>query len=207
MQIQSYHSTLRLIDNRDGSETKIAFFPDQLAKRIEGKSAKFSHGFEHRSHICSIGPDSFMYGFSSDYKFHVIDGTGKLLSMIEKESAQISISKGEKDAMRERFRDSPIKNLNNIPFPDYRPHYGSIYSDGNFIFVMMFKSPGDDPGVWLMDVFDVQGYYLYRASLPVMPNVIKKGFIYLVDSSDETGDVTVKRYRITNWSQLRTGIN
>lgn len=207
MQRRSYNSTLRLIDNKDGSETKIASFPDQLAKLIEGRSAKFSHGFEHKLHICSIGPDSFIYGFSSDYKFHLIDGTGKLLYMIEKESPQLSISKDEKDAVKERFRESPIKNLNNIPFPDYRPHYGPIYSDGDLIFVMMFKTPDDVSDVWLMDVFDVQGYYLFRVSLPVKPKVIKNGFIYLVDSSDETGDVKVRRYKIMNWSQIKNRIN
>lgn len=203
---RKYFASLRFIDNKDGSETTIASYPDQLSKIIEGRVSKFSHGYEHRFHMYAISPQTFIYGFSSVYELNIIDSTGKLLLKIQKESPSISISNEEKDAVRSKFRDSPIKNVNNIPFPKHKPHYGQILADGNRIFVMENKSPQEQREVCCMDVFDIQGYYLYKCTFPVQPKLIKNGFVYMIDSSEETGDVRVKRYKIKNWDQIREGI-
>lgn len=200
-------TSLRLINNMDGSETAIASYPDQLSKIIEGRVAKFSHGYEHKFYMCAIGPQIFIYGFSSDYNLNIIDSTGKLLLKIQKESPVLSISKKEKDTVREEYRDSPIKNVNNIPFPKHKPHFGQILNDGNWIFVTHYISPQEQRASCSMDIFNIQGYYLYKCSFPVRPQLIKNGFVYLIDTSDETGDVRVKRYKIKNWDQIKTGIN
>jgi hypothetical protein len=203
---RKYFTSLRFINSKDGSETAIASYPDQLSKIIEGRVGKFSHGYEHRFQFCAFGPQTFVYGFSSDYELNIIDSTGKLLFKIQKESPPLSISKKEKDAVREKYRDSPIKNVNNIPFPKHKPHYGYILSDGDWIFVMQYKSPQDQREEWPMDIFDAQGHYLYKSTLPVRPKLIKNGFVYLIDSSDESGNVRIKRYKIKNWEQIKREI-
>jgi len=203
---RKHFASLRFINSTDGSETAIASYPDQLSKIIEGRVAGFHHGYEHRFQMCAIGPQTFVYGYSSNYELNIIDSTGKILFKIQKESPLLPISKKEKDAVREKFRDSPIKNVNNIPFPDHKPHYGRILSDGDWIFVMQYKSPQDQREVWPVDVFDKQGYYMYKSTLPVQPQIIKNGFVYLIDSSDESGNVRVKRYAIKNWEQIKEKI-
>lgn len=200
---RKYFASLRLISNIDGSETAIASYPDQRSKIIEGRVAKFSHGYEHEFNMCAVGPQAFIYGFSSDYNLTIIDSAGKILLKIQKESPQLSISKKEKDTVREKYRDSPIKNVNNIPFPKHKPHFGKILSDGEWIFVMHYVSPQEQKEGCSMDIYNNQGYYLYQCSFPVQPLLIKNGFVYLIDSSDETGEVRVKRYKIENYSQLR----
>jgi hypothetical protein len=200
-------TSLRLINNMDGSETAIASYPDQISKIIEGRVAKFSHGYEHKFHMCAIGPQIFIYGFSSDYSLNIIDSTGKLLLKIQKESPVLSISKKEKDIVREEYRDSPIKNVNNIPFPKHKPHFGKILADGDWIFVEHYKSPQEQSDVWSFDIFNTQGFYLYKLSFPLRPYLIKNGYVYLIKVLEERGDVLVKRYKIKNWNQLKTGIN
>jgi len=196
-------ATLRFINSEDGSESTIASFPDQLSKNIEGRVAKFTHGYEHEFHLGAVDPQTFVYGFSSDYLLNVIDFTGKLSFKIQKESPPLPISKEEKDAVREKYRNSPIKNLNNIPFPKHKPYFGRILSDGDWIFVMHYRSPQDQSEVWTMDIFDNRGYYLYKGIFPIQPKIIKNGFVYLIESSDKTGNVRVKRYRIINWAQIK----
>jgi hypothetical protein len=117
-------ATLRFINSVDGSESTIDSFPDQRSKIVEGRVAKFTHGYEHEFHLGAVDPQIFVYGFSSDYLLNIIDSTGKLLLKIQKESTPLPISKEEKDAVREKYRDSPIKNLNNIPFPKHKPYFG-----------------------------------------------------------------------------------
>jgi hypothetical protein len=202
---KKYFTSLRLINNRDGSETAIASYPSQLSKIIEGGVAKFSHGYEHRLYMCAIGPQMFIYGFSSDYNLNIIDSAGKLLLKIQKESPVLSISEKEKDIVREKFRDSPIKNVNNIPFPRHKPHFEKILADGDWIFIEHYKSPQEQGDVWSYDVFNTQGFYLYKLSFPLSPYLIKNGYVYLIKVLEEKGDVLVKRYKIKNWEQIKTG--
>ena len=37
----------------------------------------------------------------------------------------------------------------------------------------------------------------------VLPQLIKDGFIYLIDTSDETGTTRIIRFRIKNWDQIK----
>jgi len=144
--------------------------------------------------MCAIGPKIFIYGFSLDYDLNIIDSTGKFLLKIQKESPVFSISKKEKDTVREEYRDSPIKNVNNIPFPKHKPHFGKILADGDWIFVEHYKSPQEQSEVWSLDVFNTQGFYLYKISCPLRPYLIKNGYVYLIKVFEESGDVLVKRY-------------
>lgn len=205
-QISEILASLSFISGTDGSETIIASFPDQLSKLIEGRVAKFIHGYEHAFHMSAIDPKTFVYGFSSDYELNIIDNTGTLLFKIQKEVLPLSISIKEKDTVKEKYRDSPIKNVNNIPFPRHKPYFGQILTDSDCIFVMHYKSPQDQSGICSMDVFNLHGYYLYKYFLPVQPKVIKNGFAYLIDSSDETGNTQIKRYKINNWDKMKKGI-
>ncbi len=205
-QEKEYVVSLSLINSTGEPETTIATYPDQISKLIEGRVGKFSHGFEHILLMSAINPQTFVYGYSSNYELNIISSAGKILFKIQKESSPLAISNKEKDAVREKYRDSPIKNVNNIPFPKHKPYYGYILSDGDWIFVMQYKSPQDQREVWPMDIFDAQGYYLYKSTLPVRPQLIKNGFIYLIDSSDDSGNVRVKRYKIKNWEQIKREI-
>ena len=93
--------------------------------------------------------------------------------------------------------------MNNIPFPNHKPHFGSVFADSDRIFVTQYKTPQDQSESWITDIFDAQGYYLYKATLPVLPQLIKDGFIYLIDTSDENGTTRIIRFRIKNWDQIK----
>ena len=54
-----------------------------------------------------------------------------------------------------------------------------------------------------VDVFNRQGYLLYRTKLPRNTYVIKNGYLYAHDLNEAEGLESVKRYKITNWEQLR----
>jgi hypothetical protein len=53
-----------------------------------------------------------------------------------------------------------------------------------------------------VDVFNRQGFYLYRTKLPRNTYVIKNGYLYAHDLNEEEGLESVKKYEITNWKQL-----
>ncbi len=49
------------------------------------------------------------------------------------------------------------------------------------------------------DIFSQEGYYLYKTKIPFTPEVIKNGYFYDHYSSEETGEVKIKRYKVKNW--------
>jgi hypothetical protein len=59
------------------------------------------------------------------------------------------------------------------------------------------------------DVFSRDGYYLYRLKQSVyhkFEGTVKKGYLYRVERDEEPGYRRIKRYKITNWNQIRSGI-
>ena len=65
----------------------------------------------------------------------------------------------------------------------------------------------DDTKLYEFDVFSPDGYYLYRMRIPFLPQVIRNGFVYQVDSNLDTGEIKIIRFRVVNWDQIKTGIN
>ena len=57
------------------------------------------------------------------------------------------------------------------------------------------------------DVFNKKAYFIYRAKIPVRPEIINKGFLYDIKEDEETGDVFIRRFRIKNLDQIEEGIN
>ena len=56
------------------------------------------------------------------------------------------------------------------------------------------------------DFFNEEGVYLHEVTMPFYPRALVGQYLYRFDSIRETGYVVIKRYRITNLDQLKTGI-
>ena len=63
------------------------------------------------------------------------------------------------------------------------------------------------------DLFNSQGFYLYRMIIPEYrvikphsPRIIRNGFLFDIKEDDETGAVFVRRLRIQNWDQIKERI-
>jgi hypothetical protein len=58
-----------------------------------------------------------------------------------------------------------------------------------------------------LNIFSKDGYYLYKTFLPFSPDIVKNGVLYDRFTSEETGEVKIKRYKVKNWDQIKRGIN
>ena len=88
-------------------------------------------------------------------------------------------------------------------FPPHRPFFNRILlDDAGRIYVRKAGSVLDRNVEVQLDIFNKDGLYLYRTSLPFTPDLIFRGYMYDVFTSQETGEVEVKRYTIKNWDQL-----
>lgn len=58
------------------------------------------------------------------------------------------------------------------------------------------------------DFFNNEGQYLYRVKIPegiTNIEIIKWGYVFSTSYNQETGYLQVKRYKIKNWDQIKTG--
>jgi len=165
--------------------------------------------------FCSYGSNGFCYAFSSKYEIYIRDNEGKLLYKIQKDEAPLSISGKEKNTFLKRAEERNKRIPKNIirkaiNFPPHKPYFNKILSDElQRIYVRKFGTitEPNDTKVYEFDIFSHDGNYLYKTRLPFLPRVIKNGLLYKVESNIDTGEIKIRRYKIKNWDQIKTGIN
>ena len=48
---------------------------------------------------------------------------------------------------------------------------------------------------------------MYRTELDFVPQAVKNGFLYRIESDEDTGSLKVIRYRINNWDEIRASMS
>jgi hypothetical protein len=48
---------------------------------------------------------------------------------------------------------------------------------------------------------------LYQTQLDFIPEAVKNGFLYRIESDEDTGMIKVIRYRIKNWEEIRASLS
>jgi hypothetical protein len=160
-----------------------------------------STGYELDLHVAKIDEGAFVYGYSKDYELTVINADGTVLNRIIK------------DAPRPAFTAAEKAQYKRIPVPELKPHFfalladsqGRIYVQRNFTHTG--KSNVSDAIPKEVDIFSRDGYFLYTAALPPSTTVIRDGTLYSYLVDEDKGLETVKRYKIRNWSQIKSGRN
>lgn len=199
---------------------KIAEFSDVkiVRKKSSEMSASFrvGHHYSPRLIFSPINEQTFFYVYSADYQLFVIDKDGKLLLKIQKREAPQSISQGEKERIIEILEESISRGGTKWPegvleeacdFLPTRPFFWrAVADDRQRLFLLRVKSVLDESKENEFDVFNKEGYFIYRAKIPVRPRIINRGFLYDIKEDEETGEVFIRRFRIINWDKMREGI-
>ena len=169
-------------------------------------------------YLCPLDKDGAVYSHSSRYRLYVTNSLGKvnfifekneqpnLITPIEKEQLIISLimsfnKKGEQITRRE------AENAYN--FTKSWPFFDSLLKDDkNNIYVRKRELDRSNPKdyLYIFDLFNKEGYCLYRVKISFMPKIIKNGYVYRIQP-DEDGYLFIKRYKIKNWGQIKTGVS
>lgn len=199
----------------------LAEFSDVRAVRNReegGRTVTFKayHQYNYWPSIYPVDAENFVYAYPSDYKIYVMNSDGGLSMVLEKEAAPVPISREEKDfimnGIESRAGERGIKLTKEVleaacQFPPHRPFFQRILvDDSGRIYVRQARSVLERTEGVLFDVFGKDGFYLYRLELPFTPEVIHKGHCYDVFTSEETGEVRIKRYSFKGYDRLKTGI-
>jgi hypothetical protein len=195
----------------------IAQFADIKRVQRKGKegmrmSFGIGHLYNQRLYFSPTVNNKHLYAHSSEYCLFQVNFEGDLELIIKKEEPLHPISQKEKNKIYEGFSDLEEKWPRGVvqeavQFPSYRPYFNGIATDDRGrIYVRRVKPVLDESKEVEFDIFSKDGYYLYKTNLPFTPAVIKNGYFYEYYSSEETGEVKIKRYKVKNWEKIIEGI-
>jgi hypothetical protein len=157
-----------------------------------------------------------IWGITSEYEFHIIDGSSKTVRKIRKKHTPIPLSEEYKaeisqlappGASKENYAKNVAKRLS----PHF-PAFDFIFTDEAGCLFVKTSETEKETGRYLVDVFDTGGRFLARTPLNVdhvvtaeWPNLykIKKNYLYAPEN-DENGFPVLKRYKII-WNIPRAG--
>lgn len=205
---------IAVFDSAGKAKRVLAQFRDQrrvVEKDKKGKDQALIafHPFNPYLRLCPSG-EGFVYGYPSEYKFHVCAIDGTLRRIVRKRESPRPIRREEKDAviadterfvhrMGMSFSRSAIEAA--LQFPDSRPYFSAISADAAgrvFIFKTFVSEKGEeDVETCVIDIFDGEGRFLYMATLPFRPEFVGNDQIYDI-SINKNGDPVVRRLEILN---------
>ncbi len=174
------------------------------------------HNYTPRLCFSPLNEQTFSYAYSTEYQVFIMNNEGKSLLKIQKNEVLRSINQSEKKHVIERLQESISRSGRKWPegvleealnFPSTRPFFRRIIVDDlQRLFLWRVGSVLDKSEEREFDLFNKEGYYLYLVKIPVLPRIIKKGFLYDIKEDEETGEVFIRRFRIKNWDQIKEGI-
>lgn len=198
-------------------KTIASFLSEYGAFMIDGTALGAYNSYAPMLHLLPLNGNRSIYAWSPDFRLYVIDSTGDLLLIIDKDEPREKISQKEKMQVIEdeislvkrtkRITLSESKVAKKYKFPDFKPLVTSILTDdlGN-IYVFKFDREFIEKKELKYDFFNKEGFYLYRVNIPsIISFFIKNGCVYSTEYDRETGYARIKRYRIKNWDQIRKG--
>lgn len=205
------------MDSQGKITKKISEYNDLGIKIIVGEAATFTlspnHAYSPRLHFASLGHNTYVYGYASEYLLNLIDNEGNPLLRIRMEDVPVSISQKDKDFIITRACQSLERNQipiskkmveETIHFRKNRAFYNKIIADDKQrLYVQRVKSVFDGTNEFEFDIFNRDGYYLYIVKLPFSPEIIENGRLYDIYTDEETGEVKLKSFKIANWNHIK----
>lgn len=161
-----------------------------------------------------LSEDLALYGITSEYKLFTINSSGEIAYIIEGDESPQPYSKKDKEEiidiivkgeerLGKKVSRSEVKKSRN--FPKYKPIYGVITKDdrGNIYAIKDMTVSKGVQILYFVDMFNKEGYFLYKVKTQKYPHFIKNGYIYNAKIDQESGYTKIKRYKIKNWDKLK----
>lgn len=200
-----------LIDSEEKRQKLIMSFPRPKLNFVKGKkgiSVIASHAYSPALHFSPLNGELAVYGYSSEYRLFVINFLGEIIYEIEKDELLQLITQKEKNRVIDDFIESLKEQGQNFSrnevkkafhFFKFKPFFHKIITDDKYnIYVYKGTNKNDIE----FDLFNKEGFYLYRVKMPYFPLLIKNGHVYLYKHNKDTGYSKIIRYKIKNYNHL-----
>jgi hypothetical protein len=144
----------------------------------------------------------FYHCVNNKYIIEVYDTSGKLLRKIDRPYEPVPFTDKDAKAYRARFGDLTNdffrKAIEEMEMPKVKSVVERMHVDdeGNlWIRTNEIKEEGDKI-LTAFDIFDSDGYYFAKVWTAIIPSIFKKGKMYRMDTDQDTGYRSLKRYKV-----------
>jgi len=172
----------------------------------------FGHGYEYNLFVSKVDNHNFIYGYSKEYELISVDEMGNTLFKIRRDEASTKITRDEKEKVKDKIKGDLAKQGQfatdlSIEFPEHKPYFYSIKTDSlKRIYIRKNPISRKSNINHEYDVFNQDGYYLYRIVIPILPDAINDGYLYTFRANEETGEESAQRFKINNWEKIKSEI-
>ncbi len=211
---EASHDKVILFNVRGEQVKKLADFKNQYYLSMVGKRLIGAYqSFRPVLWCVGVTGDIVAFGFSGEYRIHVVNASGDHVRIIEKTGEPAPITEEEKDLVIENeigiarrkgmtYAKSEVKKA--YIFPSKRPFFQGIMSDDQgriYVLKSLDYHKNKRPAY---DLFDNMGRYIFRIIIPepVLTQFIKNGCLYSIGIDKETGAIKAKKFRILNWNKI-----
>jgi len=171
-------------------------YPYNVYTKKEGEGTLMvSTGYELSVQLAQLDSRTFVCGYPKTYELKITDKNGKMLYKITLDEPVPEFTSKEKASFKK------------IPPPSQKPYFFSIIIDsmGRIYVQRNMAATGKGPAERenkTVDVFNKEGHFLFKTTLPPNTCVIKDGYIYAFAVDEDKGMEYAKRYKIKNWEEL-----
>lgn len=139
--------------------------------------------------------DHIAWGNSSKYEIFIVNPEGKTVRKIVKDYNPVKITEEEKEEWKKSFEGRRLPPGIKFETSNYQnPYWYFICDDEGRMFARTYEK--DKDGNFYYDVFDPEGRYIAKFSLPENEVIyhVKKNKMYILIRENEEGIPVVKRY-------------
>jgi hypothetical protein len=144
----------------------------------------------------------FYHCLNNKYIIEVYDTSGKLLRKIDRPYEPVAFT--DKDAKEYRARVGKVTNeflrkaIEEMEMPKVKSIVERMYVDdeGNLWIRTNEIKEEEDKILTAFDIFNSDGYYFAKVWTAIIPSIFKKGKMYRMDTDQDTGYRSLKRYKV-----------
>lgn len=175
----------------------------------EGRQFSFSKPFEVLSVLAGDPKNARLFHCLNDkYLIEVYNREGRIFRKIDRPYKRFPIKDVDKKGYLNGFRlrgssEQDIRLIEkNVEMPDLKPIANRMLVDSSGSLWVELNETKEAEGrtFWVYDIFDEDGYYVYRIWSDLRLGQIKDGKMYRMDQDEETGHRVLKRYQII-WTE------
>jgi hypothetical protein len=146
----------------------------------------------------------FYHCVNNKYIIEVYDTSGKLFRKIDRPYEPVPFTDKDAKAYRARHGYGNLPNeflrkaIEEMEMPKVKSIVEGMYVDGEgnlWIRTNEIKEE-EDKVLTAFDIFDSDGYYFAKVWTAIIPFIFKKGKIYRMDTDQDTGYQSLKRYKV-----------
>jgi hypothetical protein len=146
--------------------------------------------------------DWFYHCLNNKYVIEVYDTSGKVFRKIDRPYEPVPFTNKDAEEYRARYGNHPSdaakKAVRDMKMPKVKNVVSRMRVDDKsnlWIQTNEIKVEGDEI-LTAHDIFDCNGIYYARIWTPVVPSLIKDGKMYRMDTDQDTGYRSIKRYKV-----------